>query len=225
MAFPRLQELAAVENSNNLTYAILLIAEINVFGGPLALQCAEFLMQLSQTEVLKMLEIRNTIMEVHIQVHKKIDFLIVMRGDDVGLYLLWFYVHGDDDVGTWVQKDGTKTICIDCWFEAQPGHGMSFDTRPKPFIETMWVHYQMHHSRMGHTTTNKGLAATGLGVRSTTAIGLAVGSFATGSITVPEVIDDCMSLQHTDSSEDETGVTEPPATHGTRSPTSKSFTK
>nr|GEV99601.1 hypothetical protein [Tanacetum cinerariifolium] len=23
------------------------------------------------------------------------------RDDDVGLYLLWFYVHGDDDVGTW----------------------------------------------------------------------------------------------------------------------------
>ncbi|GJW59588.1 hypothetical protein Tco_0108923 [Tanacetum coccineum] len=76
MAFPRLQELAAVENSNNLTNAMLvyiqrkinddlrfavglshlwevlynrvhehrlLIAELNVFGGPLALQCAKFL--------------------------------------------------------------------------------------------------------------------------------------------------------------------------------------
>ncbi|GKE59054.1 hypothetical protein Tco_1498239 [Tanacetum coccineum] len=98
MVFPRLQELAATENFNNLTDAIsiqehkLLIAELNVFGGPLALQCAEFLKQLSQTKVVKMLE---------------------------------------------VQEDGTKTICIDCWFEAQPGHGMSLDTRPKPDREAM----------------------------------------------------------------------------------------
>ncbi|GKC79352.1 hypothetical protein Tco_1130126 [Tanacetum coccineum] len=151
-----MQELAAMENSNNLTDAMsvfiqrkitddlqfaaglshlwevlynsvqehkLLIAELNVFGGPLALQCAEFLKQLSQTEVLKMLEIRKMIAEVH--------------------------------------KDGTKTICIDCWFEAQPCHGMSFDTRPKPDREAMWVHCQMHHSRIGYTTTNRGLAATG----------------------------------------------------------------
>ncbi|GJS37681.1 ribonuclease H-like domain-containing protein [Tanacetum coccineum] len=84
-----------------------------------------------------------------------------------------------------VQEDGTKPICIDCWFKAQPGHEMSFDTRPKPDREAMWVHCKMHHSRMGHTTTNRGL-----GVRSTTAIGLAGGLVATGSITVPEVIDD-----------------------------------
>ncbi|GKB58896.1 hypothetical protein Tco_0915082 [Tanacetum coccineum] len=57
----------------------LLISELNVFGGPLAMQCDEFLKQLSQTEVLNMLEIRKTIAEVHIQVHKKIDFLTVMR--------------------------------------------------------------------------------------------------------------------------------------------------
>ncbi|GJZ47261.1 hypothetical protein Tco_0601093 [Tanacetum coccineum] len=57
----------------------LLIAELNVFGGPLALQCAEFFKQLSQTEVLKMLEIRKSIAEVHMQVHKKINFLTVMR--------------------------------------------------------------------------------------------------------------------------------------------------
>ncbi|GJW49500.1 hypothetical protein Tco_0090851 [Tanacetum coccineum] len=145
-----------------------------------------------------------------------------------------------------VQEDGTKTICIDCCFEAQPSHGMLFGTRPKPDIEAMWVHCEMHHSRMGHTTTNKGLATTsttglvvgqglgrgnitipvrgdyliGLGVRSKTAAGLASGSVATGSITIVEVIDDCMSLQRTDSSEDEI---EPPATHGTRS--SKSLTK
>nr|GEU51077.1 hypothetical protein [Tanacetum cinerariifolium] len=112
MSFPHLQELAAAQNSNNLSDAIsvyierkinddlhfaaglshlweflycrvnehrLLIAELNVFGGALAFQCAEFLTQLSQTEVLKMLEIRKSIAEVHMQVHKKIDFLTVMR--------------------------------------------------------------------------------------------------------------------------------------------------
>ncbi|GJU65615.1 hypothetical protein Tco_1247450 [Tanacetum coccineum] len=42
----------------------LLIAELNVFGDPLAMQCAKFLKQLSQTEVLNMLEIRKTIAEM-----------------------------------------------------------------------------------------------------------------------------------------------------------------
>ncbi|GJU56872.1 hypothetical protein Tco_1234638 [Tanacetum coccineum] len=146
-----------------------------------------------------------------------------------------------------VQEDGTKTICIDCWFEAQPGHGMSFSTRPKPDREAMWVHCQMHCSRMSHTTTSRGLVATGivvivvgqglgrgnttipvrgdyligLGVRSTTAAGLVDGSVATESITVLEGIDDCMSPQRTNSSEDKT---KPPATHRTRSLTSKSLT-
>ncbi|GJV42948.1 hypothetical protein Tco_1427484 [Tanacetum coccineum] len=62
----------------------LLIAELNVFGGPLALQCAEFFKKLSQTEVLKMLEIRKSIAKVHMQVHKKIDFLTVMRSFTLG---------------------------------------------------------------------------------------------------------------------------------------------
>ncbi|GKD28583.1 hypothetical protein Tco_1239361 [Tanacetum coccineum] len=94
MAFPRLQELAVAQNSNNLTDAIrvnedrLLIAEINVFNGPLALQCAEFFKQLSQTEVLKMLEIRKSTAEI--------------RMIPVRLYLLLYYVHRDDEVGTWV---------------------------------------------------------------------------------------------------------------------------
>ncbi|GJT18929.1 hypothetical protein Tco_0877635 [Tanacetum coccineum] len=84
MAFPRLQELAAAQNSNNLTDAMSvyierkiyddlyfaaglshlwevlysrvnehrrLIAKLSVFGGPLALQCAEFF--ISQTSVKK----------------------------------------------------------------------------------------------------------------------------------------------------------------------------
>nr|GEY49596.1 hypothetical protein [Tanacetum cinerariifolium] len=125
---------------------------------------------------------------------------------------------------------------------------MSLDTRPKPDREAIWVHSEIHHSRMGHTTTNRGLVATGtiglvvgqglgrgnttipvrgdyligLGVQSTTVAGLASGSVATRTIIVPEVIDDCMSPQCTDRSEDET---DPPATHGTRSLTSKSLSK
>ncbi|GKD88483.1 hypothetical protein Tco_1363990 [Tanacetum coccineum] len=132
MAFPRLQELASAQNSNNLTDTMsiyierkknddlhfaaglshlweilynmvnkhrLLIADLNVFGGPVALQCAEFLKQLSQTEVLKMLEIRKSVAEVHMQVHKKIDIIWMIP---VRLYLLLYYVHGDDEVGTWV---------------------------------------------------------------------------------------------------------------------------
>ncbi|GKC07695.1 hypothetical protein Tco_0999305 [Tanacetum coccineum] len=54
----------------------MLSSELNVFAGPLAVQCAEFLKQFSQTEVLRMLELRKTMAEVHMQVHKKID------GDD-----------------------------------------------------------------------------------------------------------------------------------------------
>ncbi|GJV34376.1 hypothetical protein Tco_1394776 [Tanacetum coccineum] len=44
--FPRLQELAAAGNSNNLTEAMsvnemrMLSSELNLFGGPLAVQCA-----------------------------------------------------------------------------------------------------------------------------------------------------------------------------------------
>ncbi|GJZ54696.1 hypothetical protein Tco_0609581 [Tanacetum coccineum] len=57
----------------------MLSSELNMFGGPLAVQCAEFLKQLSQTEVLRMLELRKTMAEVHIQAHKNIDFLIVLR--------------------------------------------------------------------------------------------------------------------------------------------------
>nr|GEX75703.1 hypothetical protein [Tanacetum cinerariifolium] len=64
----------------------LLIAKFNVFGGPLALQCAEFFKQSTQTEVLKMLEIRKSIAEI---------WLIPVR-----LYLLLYYVHEDDEVGT-----------------------------------------------------------------------------------------------------------------------------
>ncbi|GKA59602.1 hypothetical protein Tco_0758915 [Tanacetum coccineum] len=74
---PRLQELAAAGNSNNLADVNeikMLTSELNLFGGPVAVQCAEYLKQLSKSEVL-MLELRKTIAEVHIQVHKKIDFL------------------------------------------------------------------------------------------------------------------------------------------------------
>ncbi|GJV53565.1 hypothetical protein Tco_1449306 [Tanacetum coccineum] len=80
-----LQELTAVVNSNNLTDAIrvnelrLLTSELNVFGGPLAVQCAKFLNHFFQKEVFRMLELRKMIAEVQLQVHREIDFLTVLR--------------------------------------------------------------------------------------------------------------------------------------------------
>ncbi|GJW34102.1 hypothetical protein Tco_0054134 [Tanacetum coccineum] len=64
---------------NRVNEMKMLSSELNLFGGPLAVQCAEYLKQLSQIEVLRMLELRRMIAEVHIQVHKKIDFLTVLR--------------------------------------------------------------------------------------------------------------------------------------------------
>ncbi|GKG06860.1 hypothetical protein Tco_0329829, partial [Tanacetum coccineum] len=43
-------------------------SKLNLFGGPLAVQCAKYLKQLSKSEVLRMLELRKMIAEVHIQV-------------------------------------------------------------------------------------------------------------------------------------------------------------
>ncbi|GJW16492.1 ribonuclease H-like domain-containing protein [Tanacetum coccineum] len=93
MAFPCLQELAAAQNSNNLSDAISVYIERKInddlhFAAGLTLQCAEFFTQLSQTEVLKMLAIRKSIAKIR---------MIPIR-----LYLLLYVVHGDDEVGTWV---------------------------------------------------------------------------------------------------------------------------
>ncbi|GJW39645.1 hypothetical protein Tco_0065490 [Tanacetum coccineum] len=110
--FPRLQELVAAENSNNLNDAMsvyiqreinanlqfavglsqlwdvlynrvnemkMLSSDLSLFGGPLAVQCAEYLKQLSQAEVLRLFGAKEDDAEVHIQVHKKIDFLTVLR--------------------------------------------------------------------------------------------------------------------------------------------------
>nr|GEV82536.1 hypothetical protein [Tanacetum cinerariifolium] len=60
---------------NHVNKMRMLSSELNLFKGPLAVQCVEYLKQFSKTEVLRMLELRNTIAEVHITVHKKIDFV------------------------------------------------------------------------------------------------------------------------------------------------------
>ncbi|GKA53577.1 hypothetical protein Tco_0746892 [Tanacetum coccineum] len=95
MAFPCLQELAAAQNSNSLTDSMSVyierkinedlhfIAELGHLWKVFIAMC-QVLKQLSQTEVLKMLEIRKSIAEVHMQVHKKIDFLTVMRSFTLG---------------------------------------------------------------------------------------------------------------------------------------------
>ncbi|GJT72165.1 hypothetical protein Tco_1031451 [Tanacetum coccineum] len=64
---------------NRVNERRLFISELLAFGSPLALQCLDFLKQLSQNDMLKMLKLRKMIAEVHLQVHRKIDFLIVMR--------------------------------------------------------------------------------------------------------------------------------------------------
>ncbi|GJU61290.1 hypothetical protein Tco_1243125 [Tanacetum coccineum] len=63
---------------NQVNEMRMLSSELNLFGGPLAVQCAVYLKQLSKTEVLRILELRKKIAEVHIQVHKNIDFLTVL---------------------------------------------------------------------------------------------------------------------------------------------------
>ncbi|GJR93550.1 hypothetical protein Tco_0265724 [Tanacetum coccineum] len=63
---------------NRVNEIKMLSSKLNLFGGPLAVQCADYLKQLSKSKVLRMLELRKTIAEVHIQVHKKIDFLTVL---------------------------------------------------------------------------------------------------------------------------------------------------
>nr|GEW90594.1 hypothetical protein [Tanacetum cinerariifolium] len=64
---------------NRVNERRLFIAELLDFGGPLAFQCAYFLKWLSQNDVLKMSELRKLIVEVHLKVHRKIEFLTVMK--------------------------------------------------------------------------------------------------------------------------------------------------
>ncbi|GJY30644.1 hypothetical protein Tco_0414139, partial [Tanacetum coccineum] len=85
MAFLHLQELAVAPLCSWIKSLVFwsnhIQRQINddlQFAAGLTLQGVEFLKQLSQTEVLKMLETRKTIAEVHIQVHKKIDSLTAM---------------------------------------------------------------------------------------------------------------------------------------------------
>nr|GEW83751.1 hypothetical protein [Tanacetum cinerariifolium] len=51
---------------NRVNEIKMLSSELNLFGGPLAVQCAEYLKRLSKSEVLRMLELRKTIAESHI---------------------------------------------------------------------------------------------------------------------------------------------------------------
>ncbi|GJV97689.1 hypothetical protein Tco_1549266 [Tanacetum coccineum] len=106
--FPRLDELPVAANSRSLFEGMLVYCDrenarvlefanslnnlwvellertnewqlfITELEGPLAVQCAEYLKKLSKSEVLRMLELRKTIAEVHIQEHKRIDFLTVL---------------------------------------------------------------------------------------------------------------------------------------------------
>ncbi|GJR69487.1 hypothetical protein Tco_0015552 [Tanacetum coccineum] len=81
MAFTRLQELAAAENSNNLTDTMSVYIQRKINDD---LQFAAGLIVPNRSgydDGDKEDDSRN-------------------GNDDGGLYLLWFYVHGDDDVET-----------------------------------------------------------------------------------------------------------------------------
>lgn len=64
---------------NRVNEQKMLIAELIMFGGTLALQCVEFCKQSSKADVIQMLEIRKVIGEVHVEVHKLIDFVTLIR--------------------------------------------------------------------------------------------------------------------------------------------------
>ncbi|GKC89609.1 hypothetical protein Tco_1150258 [Tanacetum coccineum] len=63
---------------NRVNEIKMLSSELNLFGGPLAVQCAEFLKQLSKSEVLRMLELRKTIAEVHIKAKYRFFLTVLM---------------------------------------------------------------------------------------------------------------------------------------------------
>ncbi|GKF52348.1 hypothetical protein Tco_0159258 [Tanacetum coccineum] len=75
MAFPRLQELAAAEKSNNLTDAMSVFIQRKINDEP------QFAAGLSH------------LWEVIFGLVFYVD-----GDDDVELHLLWYYVHGDDDI-------------------------------------------------------------------------------------------------------------------------------
>nr|GEW64207.1 hypothetical protein [Tanacetum cinerariifolium] len=108
MAFPCLQELETAQNSSSLTDAMSVYIERKInedlhFAAGLTLQCAKFSKQLSQTKVLKLLEIKKSTAEVHMQVYKMIDFLTVMREFTIyemtigcSVWMVRYHVHTND---------------------------------------------------------------------------------------------------------------------------------
>ncbi|GJW87208.1 hypothetical protein Tco_0162548 [Tanacetum coccineum] len=62
------RKIALVETISRVNELKLLTSELNAFGGPLAVQCAKFLKQLSQKEVLRMLDLRKMIAEMGLMI-------------------------------------------------------------------------------------------------------------------------------------------------------------
>ncbi|GKF81572.1 hypothetical protein Tco_0240174 [Tanacetum coccineum] len=86
MPFLRLQELAAAKNSNNLTDALSVYIQRQINAN---LQFAVGLSHLYEVLYSKVHEHRLLIAELNV---------FGDGDDDVGLYLLCFYIDGDDDV-------------------------------------------------------------------------------------------------------------------------------
>ncbi|GJS46840.1 hypothetical protein Tco_0596961 [Tanacetum coccineum] len=68
----------------------LFIVELQYLGGVLALKCVDFPKQMGQNDVLKLLEVTKIIANVHLQVHRKIDFLTVKRPRP-NRQAIWYY--------------------------------------------------------------------------------------------------------------------------------------
>nr|GEV12608.1 hypothetical protein [Tanacetum cinerariifolium] len=183
-AFQCLDELVVAANSRSLFDAIMLYFKretTNNLEFASDLHNLWLLDQVQQNDCIRLLTMRDMMAETYREVHKKIDFVSVMKN-----------IMG----------------------QATTNRGLAAGTIGLVVSQCL--------GRGNTTIPIRGDYLIGLGAQITTATSLAGGSVRTRSITVAEVIDDCMSPQRINSTEDETG---PPATHGTRSPSSKSLTK
>ncbi|GJW93603.1 hypothetical protein Tco_0173275 [Tanacetum coccineum] len=71
--------------------------------------CCQFLHQFQENDFIKLLELRKMIVETYSELHKKLDFVSIWM-IPVRMYLLLYYVHGDDEVGTWILDLSKKNL-------------------------------------------------------------------------------------------------------------------
>ncbi|GJV45268.1 hypothetical protein Tco_1429804 [Tanacetum coccineum] len=112
MTFLRLQELAAGQNSNNLTDAMLVYIQRQINND---LQFAARVSHLWEVLYNRVNEHRLLIAELNVFGGP---LALQYTDDDVRLYLLWYYIHVDDEVGTWgvlFGRLGTVLTLVTLW--------------------------------------------------------------------------------------------------------------